>query len=584
MLKIWLPLNKDKRNIGLSEQCRDFKTTNFSIKSGSPIESKSCAFGYGLYHCDSDEFENDFTVATWVRKDTAWSVTNSIVSVKNVDASNKYQWYMSIFSSTTQTGIRFNINNGGEWASYNFLRGTWYHVAGTYNGTTKNYAIYVNGEQIKTGQSTAAKTTGCTNIGVCCRSTTPSGSAYTGDNLYISNFKIFSHALHDWEIKKIYNSMAFEIEGGLYLEGTENINAVADRTITETAYNGSINQYGYNDTSNLKKEVYYENGVPIAKVTIRSGSTKAYPYVFFSPIHPLSGQFKTLSFDYFPSIQPHIIPYTYRGSANVSWVSNYDTTGYTTSSVATLPVNVGKWNHIDMTLEGTSSSTDGWGYIRLGSGAHDANTSNYWLFKNVQVTNKDHPTKYSWSNREEWVTDSTAQATDIIPYNIVQSGSSLYFNGTDSAIKVPITKIITGGTWSINLWFYRPNGQFGSKAWETLIGGQSGFEFSSKRSTSSSPMLVAYSWGQSSSGGKDYEYDKWNMVTMVRTPSQFKAYLNGENFLTTTSTGAVPNGDYFIGAWQVYNKQNFKGYMRRFSIYAKAMSDDDVMNLYIHNE
>lgn len=576
-----MPFSKDDRNIGLIQNVQTLKTSYapYHEDTGGP-QGGPCGRNMFLYHLSREEFGNAWTISTWVST-TQWSIYNDLIACKNTSGSSECQFYFSIINAET-LNLGINGPSGTVSAPYNYDVNTWYHVAATYDG--KRYALYTNGVLLKQGEYSSPIKTGAMNIGVNCRAGDNAGTNFIGNNKKLYDFRIYSHALHDWEIKKIYNSMAFEIEGGLYLEGTENINAVADRTITETAYNGSINQYGYNDTSNLKKEVYYENGVPIAKVTIRSGSTKAYPYVFFSPIHPLSGQFKTLSFDYFPSIQPHIIPYTYRGSANVSWVSNYDTTGYTTSSVATLPVNVGKWNHIDMTLEGTSSSTDGWGYIRLGSGAHDANTSNYWLFKNVQVTNKDHPTKYSWSNREEWVTESTAQATDIIPYNIVQSGSSLYFNGMDSAIKVPITKIITGGTWSINLWFYRPNGQFGSKAWETLIGGQSGFEFSSKRSSSSSPMLVAYSWGQSSSGGKDYEYDKWNMVTMVRTPSQFKAYLNGENFLTTTSTGAVPNGDYFIGAWQVYNKQNFKGYMRRFSIYAKAMSDDDVMNLYIHNE
>lgn len=555
MLKIWLPFDKDKRNIGLSEQCRDFKTTNFSIKSGSPIENKSCAFGYGLYHCDSDEFENDFTVATWVRKDTAWSVTNSIVSVKNIDASNKYQWYMSIFSSTTQTGIRFNINNGGEWASYNFLRGTWYHVAGTYNGTTKNYAIYVNGEQIKTGQSTAAKTTGCTNIGVCCRSTTPSGSAYTGDNLYISNFKIFSHELHDWEIKKLYNSCFYEMESNIHLESTNNLIAGLNysvgnlelicsstddsdggKYVTTGGQNGSFT--GHTIRLNLP------SGIPL---------TDGLPYTFSYRYKKVQGNGDMQSRIEINDGSPVIKAYPLYDMTKVEVIALSGSNRYSYASHRFLDYN------------------------------NVAANSKYKMY-DFQVEQKDHATPYTPSNRDERFVDMSGLDNEVVPYNITQSGTSLYFNGTDSAIKVPITKIITGGTWSINLWFYRPNGQFGSKSWETLIGGPSGFEFQSKRSSGTSPILVAYSWGQSSSGGKAYEYDKWNMVTMVRTPSQFKAYLNGENFLTTTSAGSVPNGDYFIGAWQAYNKQNFKGYMKRFSIYTKVLSDDDVMNLYLHNE
>jgi hypothetical protein len=450
-------------------------------------------------------------------------------------------------------------------------------VAATYDG--KRYGLYTNGVLLKQGEYSSSMKTGAMNIGVNCRAGDNAGTNFVGNNKKLYDFRIYSHALHDWEIKKIYNSKAFEMESGLHLEGAENINAVADRTITDTAYNGSINKYGYNDASNLKKEVYYENGVPIAKVTIRSGSTKAYPYAFFSPIHPLSGQFKTLSFDYFPSIQPHIIPYTYRGSANVSWVSNYDTTGYTTSSVATLPVNVGKWNHIDITLEGTSSSTDGWGYIRLGSGAHDANTSNYWLFKNVQVTNQDHPTKYAWVNRDEWVTDSSVLSTDFVPQNIVQSGSSIYFNGIDSSIEIPLYNIISGGTWSINIWFYKETGKWGETS-EVLVGGPSGFELQAREGTSTTPEIKCYSWG----GAKyAYELDRWNMVTLTRTGSGTKLYINGA-LKGSGTAGSMPVGKYFIGSWRDATTQSFKGYMRRFSVYTRELSADDVMNLYTHNE
>ena len=552
MLKIWLPFDKEKRNIGLSEQCRDFKTTNFSIKSGSPIESKSCAFGYGLYHCDSDEFENDFTVATWVRKDTAWSVTNSIVSVKNVDASNKYQWYMSIFSSTTQTGIRFNINNGGEWASYNFLRGTWYHVAGTYNGITKNYAIYVNGEQIKTGQSTAAKTTGCTNIGVCCRSTTPSGSAYTGDNLYISNFKIFSHELHDWEIKKLYNSCFYELESNIHLRATTNLMAGKDysvRTLTTAASTTNDADGGKYINTGSRQGSYSSDSIRLEMP---------------STVGMIEGKDYSVSYDYKVG----------SGSGNLH--QGLDVNDGTPTVVVTNKENGVK--HVEVLIPSGCPhySYNTYRFIDFNKIAQNSRYK-VWRF---QVEEGLDPTPYTPSNRDERFVDMSGFDNEVVPYNITQSGTSLYFNGTNSAIKVPITKIITGGTWSLNVWFYRPNGQFGTKNWETLIGGPSGFELESTSSSTKTAYICPYSWG----GGKfAYEMDKWNMVTLTRTSSGSKLYLNGE-LIKSGSAGSVPNGDYFIGAWKTSTQQNFKGYMKRFSIYTKVLSDDDVMNLYLHNE
>lgn len=102
--------------------------------------------------------------------------------------------------------------------------------------------------------------------------------------------------------------------------------------------------------------------------------------------------------------------------------------------------------------------------------------------------------------------------------------------------------------------------------------------------TGSSPVIVAYSWGQSSTGGATYDCDKWNMVTLTRTPSQFNAYLNGNVVYTTTSVGSMPAGNYFIGSWRDENSQNFRGYMRRVSVYQQELSAEDVMNLYTHNE
>ena len=43
--------------------------------------------------------------------------------------------------------------------------------------------------------------------------------------------------------------------------------------------------------------------------------------------------------------------------------------------------------------------------------------------------------------------------------------------------------------------------EFGSKTYGTLYGGPSGFEIESKRGGTNSPLLVAYSWGQNSTGG-----------------------------------------------------------------------------------
>ena len=83
--------------------------------------------------------------------------------------------------------------------------------------------------------------------------------------------------------------------------------------------------------------------------------------------------------------------------------------------------------------------------------------------------------------------------------------------------------------------------------------------------------------------GYTYECDKWNMVTLTRTPSGSKCYINGVLKHNGTA-GAVPNNNYFLGAWNTATQQNFRGYIRSASVYKRELTQEDITNLYIHNE
>ena len=75
-----------------------------------------------------------------------------------------------------------------------------------------------------------------------------------------------------------------------------------------------------------------------------------------------------------------------------------------------------------------------------------AQNSKYKIWR-MQVEEGKTPTPYTPSHRDERYIDLSGIDNSIIPYNITQSGSSLYFNGVDSAIQIPLHKMISGGTW-----------------------------------------------------------------------------------------------------------------------------------------
>jgi hypothetical protein len=175
-------------------------------------------------------------------------------------------------------------------------------------------------------------------------------------------------------------------------------------------------------------------------------------------------------------------------------------------------------------------------------------------------------------------------ASGVIPYNVTTSGSAFYLNGSNASIRIPFTES-HAGVFTMNTWFYKDS--FGSKSWETILGGPSGFELEMKRSGTNSPRIAPYSWGGgSSNSGLDITYalNQWNMLTMVRNTSKTMFYLNGE-YKVSGSAGSVPTtsstaGQYFIGAWKTYDAQNFKGYIKGFQIYAKELQASEIFQLY----
>ena len=66
---------------------------------------------------------------------------------------------------------------------------------------------------------------------------------------------------------------------------------------------------------------------------------------------------------------------------------------------------------------------------------------------------------------------------------------------------------------------------------------------------------------------------------MVRTPNDCKFYLDGELKYTGTA-GSIPSGNYFFGAWNSSEGQNYRGHLSDTRIYATALSADDVLELY----
>lgn len=152
-------------------------------------------------------------------------------------------------------------------------------------------------------------------------------------------------------------------------------------------------------------------------------------------------------------------------------------------------------------------------------------------------------------------------------------GGCYIFDGVDDSLAVGNLSTMVETDFSFACWFYKD--EWGSKGYETIFGGPSGFELESKVSSTNSPVLKLYNWG---GGSCTYELSKWNHIVFTRNSTETKLYLNGE-LKVTGSAGTIPNNNYFVGSWNSATQQNFKGKMCDVRIYDNCLSPMEIKQL-----
>ena len=160
--------------------------------------------------------------------------------------------------------------------------------------------------------------------------------------------------------------------------------------------------------------------------------------------------------------------------------------------------------------------------------------------------------------------------------NTAKYAVSTKFNGTDNAIQTPsLPTMITDKNYTIAVWIYKT--VIGSKGYQTIYGGPSGFEIEARNGSANETKFVPWNWGKPMAS---YELNEWNHCVFVHSDADCKIYLNGEYIATGTTKASNPTGNYFVGAWNTSTQQNFDGLMSDFRIYATALSASDVKSLY----
>ncbi len=257
-LQVWLPLNGDTHNQGLTQLPTPTVNT-FTFSDGGKIGRQSTSgSGKIAWHLTEDFLSNNkWTVATWIKATQTFSSANNIIFCKNTSASSDCQIYFSIVNGTSLVcGV--NGPSSSLTTSYTFTVGTWYHVATTYNGNT--VALYINGEQKATKTVTTAWPGEKLNMQLRDRSnnTAGTGSGGSAAAAYAFNdFRIYDHALSAKEVEEIAKGLVLHYkldnlnsETIIYDSSGYNNNGIITGTITTNNNSGRYNASTYISAGN----------------------------------------------------------------------------------------------------------------------------------------------------------------------------------------------------------------------------------------------------------------------------------------------------------------------------------------------
>ena len=559
-LQVWLPLTKDTRNQGIMNLPSPWEvwTRDNSGKLGQYCYS-DCA----IYHITEEWLNNEWSLACWV-KSSSWSQYNDILLCKNTSESTSSQFYFSIINGTT---LNLGINGGSGGVSYNytFATNTWYHVAATYNGNIA--CLYINGNQVKSQSYTTTKLNGMNNFGIGCRSLNAAGTAATGNTgaKRLNDVRVYNHALSQMEVK--------QLSQGLILHYPLNRQGFGQENLIRNTQGVFVSGLGSTDGSRAE----FRSRTLGCSLPIETEKTY------------------TLSFDLkmilnTPSNSPYFLVYNsnYKGPHG-KWIwqpcdsmltGNYSAGDIIEKKIIihfTTPTSFEAGSYTDDNIEFYSTyGTSNWfevSNLKLEEGS----IATPWCPNSsdalATTMGLNSITEYDCSG---FCNNGTRTGTFDWTSNTAKYAVSTKFNGTDNAIQTPsLPTMITDKNYTIAVWIYKT--VIGSKGYQTIYGGPSGFEIEARNGGANETKFVPWNWGKPMAS---YELNEWNHCVFVHSDVDCKIYLNGEYIATGTAKASNPTGNYFVGAWNTATQQNFEGLMSDFRIYATALSADDVKSLY----
>lgn len=339
-LRVWLPLNGDLRNNGLS----DVTITNngATVDTNGKIGKCYSFNGSSNYLLSTQNFltnsTGDWTYCCWMKLNSTTAGQCLFSCRTAVDTTGITIFYY---------GSKWYIDDGARWSPANTISAnTWYHISIVHKQGTGIF-IYINGVLDKSTTTTHNMSTIASNFTIGASqntSNTVSGNYLNGK---LNDVRIYDHALSAKEVKELSKGLVVHYSLSEPLDSNDttiydcsgyNNNGIANGTFT---YSNNSGRYNSNTIFNGTSNYIEANALPSETKTISVWAKTAWTTTssYQLAIHDLKTRFAL------GQSQNRIGTYAYSSTGGLGTKIPLEGTSYTAN----------QWNHIVIVKTGTDT-------------------------------------------------------------------------------------------------------------------------------------------------------------------------------------------------------------------------------------
>lgn len=566
-LKLWLPTSQDIINQGVGvDFIYDNSIGGDSSFVNSPkfISAGSLKTNARSYKIPTNTFkDNQFTLATWINRDTSWGTYNDIIMCANTSTSSDHSIYFSVVNGTQLRCVLNNKTANELLYDFTFTTNKWYHLAASYDG--KKLKLFINGEK----KAEKAITDTLINCPYFSIGTRKDGTGfYNSGYKYYNDVRVYNTCLSENEIHELGKGLMVHYRlSDPYFEST--VNLFPESVYKCTSKMGSF-YYGICDITIF-------DGSYCHSITNVPDNNYIDGFISQSTTNCTEGQIYTYSGYIW-------IPKGYSWSIGMKQIEGGG--GYFHQTI----VGNSDWQFFSYTFTANNNTS---GKLQ-GYEAQKYTTQHTVYLKDLQLENKDHPTGIAYGSRSQQiirdVTGLNHNATALSKFDLKANeiggrhSHSYYFPGNNALyinnLSVPLDRF------TVSIWFNPAN-----------ITGvtQYLFALSSDAGGSASQELALYinSTGITGHGGGSYTSytykfatNTWYHAVLTCDGTTYKTYVNnvlvgsgtaGQVLGTNLVLGARSNSASGGGTASTYF---YDGLMSDFRLYLSCLTSEDIRQLY----